>query len=72
MSAHIPFKYPPNCADAVGMTNTRPTIADAALSDIERLMIRLIPDVAVRESLLCAVETYGDARADEALTADAV
>lgn len=45
-----------------------PTMADNALTDLERLLVRLIPDTAVRESVIAAAETYGDARADEALT----
>lgn len=51
------------------MTTTETmTHADAALTDIERIIARLVSDPAARESILCAVEMYGDARSDEALS----
>lgn len=43
------------------------TPADAALVDLERILTNLDLPAAVRESILCAAETYGDLRADEAL-----
>lgn len=54
------------------MPRTTTTTADAALSEIERIMTALGLPVSVRESLLDAVEMYGDARSDDALSADAV
>lgn len=46
-----------------------PDVADIALADVERIISALVPDAAVRESILCAVEMYGDARSDAALSA---
>lgn len=65
------LKVPPICADAVGMTKqaNTPDVADIALADVERIISALVPDAAVRESILCAVEMYGDARSDAALSA---
>jgi hypothetical protein len=54
------------------MSNHANGTADQTLTEIERILTTLSLPVSVRESLLDAVEMYGDARADEALTADAV
>lgn len=76
----MPLKFRPIPADAYGMSTIRtnhtdaPSFADAALSDVERIVRRIAGDLPahVIESLMCAVETYGDARSDAALSADAV
>lgn len=49
-------------------TPNRPALvpSEAALSDIERLLSRLCDGPAQLDALLCAVELYGDMRADEA------
>jgi hypothetical protein len=77
----VPLKFRPIPADAYGMsTNTETngtdalSFADAALSDVERIVRKIAGDLPahVMESLMCAVETYGDARSDAALSTDAV
>lgn len=62
------LKLPACPADHLGMIENV-TLTDSALADLERLLVRLIPDPATRESVIAAAEMYGDARADEALSA---
>jgi hypothetical protein len=57
-------QVPPPICRWEGMTTTP---ADAALIDLERILTNLDLPAAVRESILCGAETYGDLRADEAL-----